>query len=436
MTATNPPADPLAHLAHDDFTSFTHFGGFDWGIEHHQLCIVDKQGAVLVNLCVSNDADGWRIVQEKLKLYPHLAIAIETSSGPAVERLLDLGITLFPMQPKAAERYRDRKAPSGVKSDELDAWAFADALRTDGHGWRRLLPLDPLTAEIRILCRDEIALIEQRTALVLQLKAALHEYHPVALDAFDDWTHPATWDFVLAFPSPDDLHKAGKRKWEKFLHTHKLYRPETAAKRLELFAKALQFVNPNKAVNNAKTLLATTIARQLRALQPSLDEYRARIQRLFNDHPDHDCFGSLPGAGPKLAPRLLAEFGPDRSRFQTFQSVQCFAGTAPVTQTSGKSRHVSARWACNKILRGTVHLWADLSRASCAWAQAFYQQKKRLGKSHATALRCLGNRWLKILWTMWQNHTPYNEALHTQNQVKHGSWVIALTQPTPAAPTR
>jgi hypothetical protein len=46
--------------------------------------------------------------------------------------------------------------------------------------------------------------------------------------------------------------------------------------------------------------------------------------------------------------------------------------------------------------------------------------------SHASALRCLGQRWLKILWKMWQTRMSYDEALRTRNQVKHGSWVIAL----------
>jgi hypothetical protein len=44
-----------------------------------------------------------------------------------------------------------------------------------------------------MLCRDEIGLIEQRTALVNQLQAALHEYYPTALKAFDDWTSPSAW---------------------------------------------------------------------------------------------------------------------------------------------------------------------------------------------------------------------------------------------------
>jgi hypothetical protein len=45
--------------------------------------------------------------------------------------------------------------------------------------------------------------------------------------------------------------------------------------------------------------------------------------------------------------------------------------------------------------------------------------------SHAAALRCLGKRWLKVLWRMWQDRQPYKECLHQQNLRDHGSWVIA-----------
>ena len=347
-----------------------------------------------------------------------------------------MGLALYPLNPKAAERYRDRKAPAGAKDDDdLDAWSFADALRTDGHGWRPLRPQDPMTAELRLLCRDEVALIEQRTALVNQLRAALHEYYPAALDAFDDWTAEGPWRFVIAFPDPATLVKAGRRKWERFLHAHKLYRPQTAQERLAAFAGALAFASPNPAVTRAKSLLAVTLAKQLCSLESQLKEYRARIADLFGDHPDRDCFGSLPGAGAKLAPRLLAELGADRAVFATAEALQGYAGTAPVTRQSGRSRFVVVRRACNKTLRATVHLWANLSRASCVWADAYYQKKRADGMGHATALRCLGQRWVKILWTMWQTRAAYDEATHTRNQVRHGSWVVGLLPPDPATPT-
>ena len=99
-----------------------------------------------------------------------------------------------------------------------------------------------------------------------------------------------------------------------------------------------------------------------------------------------------------------------------------------MTKQSGKSRVVRLRRGCNKFLRTAVHLWANQSRHKCAWAEAYYQTKRQQGQSHACALRCLGQRWLNILWKMWQTGTTYDEALHMRNQVLHGSWVIQLRQ--------
>jgi transposase len=262
----------------------------------------------------------------------------------------------------------------------------------------------------------------------------LREYYPAALEAFDDWAMPAAWEFVVAFPTPRELTKAGRRKWQKFLHTHRLYRPETAERRMEVFARADRFVSPSTAVTEAKSLLAVTIARQLHTLQAQIAEYRRRIEKLFDEHPDSDIFKSLPGAGAKLAPRLLGEIGANREVFQTAEALQCYAGTAPVTKKSGKSCYAIIRSMCNKGLRATVHLWADESRKTCAWAQAYYQRLRDAGKRHAHALRCLGQRWLKILFRMWINHRPYDEALHMMSMLRHGSWVIGkLPELQPAA---
>ena len=414
--------------------NLTHFMGMDWAKDHHDIVVLNQKGQIELDLKIEHSAEGWRRLREKLgKLAgPDLSIVaatIETNCGPAVERLLELGCTVLPVNPKAAQRYRDRKAPSGTKTDRLDAWSFADALRTDGHAWRQLKPEDPKVQELRLLCRDEIQLIEQRTALVNQLQQALHEYYPAVLEAFDDWTLPSAWAFVERFPTPQALIKSGKRNWEKFLHTHKLYRPQTYEKRMAIFANATEFCG-GKAVTAAKSLLAVSLAKQLRVLQGQLKTYRKRIDELFKNHPDHDLFGSLPGAGEKLAPRLLSECGDDRDRFDNAQALQCYTGTAPISFQSGQMHKVKFRRACNKHFRAAVHLWADLSRHYCTWAQVYYQQKRQEGKSHACALRCLGQRWLKILWKMWQTKTPYNEQTHTRNQTQHGSWVIAMTQLT------
>lgn len=406
------------------------FAGFDWASDHHDIVVVDAHGAIVEDFRIEDTAEGWQQLKQRLSKYPDLAVTIETSSGAAVERLLAAGYAVYPVNPKAAQRYRERKLPSGTKTDRVDGWSMADALRLDGHTWRALQPDSPLTQELRLLCRDEVALIEQRTALVCQLRAALHEYYPTALAAFDDWTHPASWAFVERFPTPERLVQIGKRAQEKFLHTHKLYHSkELYERRLQLFAAAREFCG-TPAVTQAKSLLATSLAHQLRVLQQHLDAYRERIVKLFAQHPDHDVFGSLPGAGSKLAPRLLAELGDDRARFDSAEGLQCYAGTAPVSYQSGKIHKSRLRRACQSSLRAAVHLWANLSRKKCAWAQAYYGRKREQGMSHACALRCLGQRLIKILWKMWQTRTRYDADLHQRNQVKHGSWVLALVTGT------
>lgn len=113
--------------------------------------------------------------------------------------------------------------------------------RVDGRGWKALRPEEPLIKELRLLSRDEVTLIEQRTAFIAELCHALAEYYPAALEAFEDWTSVSAWMFVARFPTPEALAKAGKRKWQNFLHSRRLWGSTQGPRRMEIFAQASQF---------------------------------------------------------------------------------------------------------------------------------------------------------------------------------------------------
>jgi len=196
-----------------------------------------------------------------------------------------------------------------------------------------------------------------------------------------------------------------------------------------IFAKADQFCGTGAAVA-AKSALAVALAKLLRTLEGQLARYRCLIRECFKQHPDHDVFASLPGAGGKLAPRLLAELVALKALADQPQTLQSLAGMSPVSYQSGKISIVYLRRQCNRFLRHTLHLWVDLSRHYCDWARIYYDAHRKKGQSHACALRCLGMRWLKIVAAMIRNHTPYDSALHARNQLQHGSWVLQLTQST------
>jgi len=420
----------------EQWQQYRAFGGLDWASQAHSVIVVNQAGKVLEEFEIEHSALGWKKFREKLQPYGSIPFALETSQGVAVDQLLEAGMLVYPLNPKSAQAYRERKAPSGVKDDRLDAWSFADALRVDGQGWKGLRAEEPLIKELRLLCRDEVALIEQRTAFIEQLRHALAEYYPAALEAFKDWTRVSAWMFIERFPTPDSLAKAGKRRWQNFLHSRRLWGSDQGPRRMEIFARAEEFAG-TPATRRAKSLLALSLVKMLFAVEEQLALYRSRIEALFARHPDHDLFGSLPGAGPKLAPRLLAEIGEDRERFGgDAQNLQCLAGTAPVTRRSGKKGkknywHVHQRWACDKYLRHALHLFSEQSLTRCVWAELYYQHHRQKNQSHASALRRLANRWLKIIHKMWIDRTPYNPELHHRNQVQHGSWIFQLQKLNP-----
>jgi len=239
-----------------------HFAGFDWAKDHHEVVVVDRIGNIVKQFSFEHTAAGWRQFQERMAEFGAVGMAIEARYGAILERLLELQSCVYAIHPQRAKAYRQRKVPSGNKTDQVDAWSLADALRLDGAHWRALSPQEPLTQELRLLCQAEVALIQERTALVNQLQHALYEYYPAALEAFEEWTVPSAWAFVIAFPTAEALVRGGKRTWEKFLHAQKLARPETYQKRMAIFARATEFVGAPALVRAKSRLLTATCTSQ------------------------------------------------------------------------------------------------------------------------------------------------------------------------------
>src|SRR5262245_58636931 len=166
--------------------------------------------------------------------------------------------------------------------------------------------------------------------------------------------------FLQRSPTPQALVQAGKRKWQNFLHSRRLWGSDEGPRRMEIFAHATEFAGTAPIVK-AKSLLALSLVQMLFAVEKQLGLYRRRIEELFAFHPDHDLFGSLPGTGSKMAPRLLSENGDDRERFGgDAQALQC--------------------------LRHALHLFAEQSLSRCVWAERYYRLHRQKDRSHANAL--------------------------------------------------
>ena len=172
---------------------------------------------------------------------------------------------------------------------------------------------------------------------------------------------------------------------------------------------------------------AIFLAKQLQQLEDSLRKCRAQIETLYAARKNEAAIlDSLPGAGPKLAPRLLVKLAVHSRQLPDFSAMQCISGTSPISYQSGQMNKVYMRRNCDKGFRNALIQLANLSRKSCTWAAVYYDTHKEKGKTHACALRCLANKWVKIIWKMWQSQTLYDPETHSKNQKKHGSWMFAL----------
>lgn len=396
----------------------------DWGDRSHVACVVDGSGKELKSFAVEHSEEGLEEMARALREAVDLrGVAVETNHGLVVHKLLEAGLPVYPINPKLSSQWRKSQSVSEAKSDRSDALVLAGGLRMLHDHLRPLKLDDPLTRELAMLCRAECKFIEMQTASVCHLKAVVKEYYPQALDWFDDWTSPTAWDFVIQFPTAEELQKASRRKLIGFLKTHKIGLHPKWLKMIDGHSRDSTWPADQPTIH-ARSLEAVNLARQLKQLRRTLKEYRSSIEKLFAQHPDALFFSSLPGAGPKLAPRLLAHFGSQRDRYESAQALQELSGTAPVTRESGSRRQVRMRKACRKDFRNTMHWLAFTSMKKCAWARAFYDAARQRGDSHALALRKLAAKWINIIFRMWQDRTTYDDARYLTQLIRRNSPLI------------
>jgi len=387
--------------------------GVDWADQTHAVWVVDESGAKITAHAVAHTAEGlgeWgRALDEWRAQGIDLWAAIERPDGRVVDFLLDHGVVVYPVNPKALDRARDRFRQSSAKSDPFDARVLADFLRTDHTHLRALQPSSEAAQELKLLTEDCQRHIRQQTRLVNQLTATLKAYYPRALEVAEV-TSALAREFLPAYPTPAAVTALTERQWQRWARAHGL----SAARAGDLWAVLRQPHLPVPAhVVRAKARLMQALMEQLMPVVTAVAQYRKAIDDFFASMPAARWARTLPiGKHGITAPTLWARLGDAPGRWESFRHLQAHAGAVPVTKRSGKQQVVHFRFACDKALRHVVDQVAFLSLLSSAWARAYYDQQRARGHSHRQALRALGAKWLKIIFVMWQRQVPYDEQYH------------------------
>lgn len=397
--------------------------GLDWADTHHDMVVLDEAGHRVGSRRFAHTHDGVNDLKHFLLSRAtspdQLVCVVETTHGLLITALLEAGIPVYPVNPKLTNQLR--KA-SRAKTDQIDAYLLAKVARFELADLRRLEPDSPQVQELKTLTRDQDALVQMQTRLVNQLTACLKDYYPAALHFFSKLQQRSTLIFLQTYPTPAAAACASVEDMEALLRTSKHPHPDVSAR---LIAEELRrpHLVANEVIVRTKSRLLLSLVKQLLVVIEDIAAYEKEIQALFLTHEDQTIFASRPGAGKRLAPRILAEWGEDRSRYADASSVQTLAGTAPVPFESGNYAKAHKRFACVKPLRNALYQFAWESTRQEAWARAYYQRKRAEGKSHSMAIRALANIWVRIIYRMWQSKTCYQSETFEAAQRAHARHV-------------
>jgi hypothetical protein len=396
------------------------FVGDDWAEAHHDICIIDEAGKRLAKRRVPEGLDGVNQLHALVAAHAsdpaEVVVGIETDRGLFVQALIAAGYQVYAINPLAASRYRERHSTSGAKSDPGDAKVLAELVRTDRHNHRPVAGDSELAEAVKVLARAHQNLIWVRQRQLNTLRSTLREYYPAALEAFGDdlgsrdalavldrAPTPALGKGVSAAKIASVIRAAGRQR-----------NVETKAGEIREHLRGAHL--------DAPAALAKAYGASVKATVGILTEMNAQLAALeeelkssFETHPDAEIILSHPGLGFVLGARVLAEFGDDRTRYADAKARKCYAGTAPITKASGKSRVVLARFARNRRLADACYLWAFAALTASPGARAFYDAHRAARgpndkDAHSKALRALSNRLVGILHGCLRHQTLYDEA--------------------------
>jgi transposase len=398
------------------------FVGHDWAEEHHDVHVQDHKGNKLAAARLPEGVDGIARLHELLADHvddpEQVFVATETDRGLFVGVMVAAGYQVFAVNPMSTSRYRERHSTSGAKSDPGDAKILADLARTDRHNHRPIAGDSDLAVAVKTLARAHQSLVWTRQRQTNQLRSTLREFYPAALEPFETLHHSDALAVLAAAPTPEQGRRLSRSKIAAALKRGGRQRNiDRRTVEIQDALRADQLAAP-ALVADAMGAVVASLVPIIVELNRQIDQLETQLADRFEQHPDAKIIRSQPGLGTILGARVLAEFGDDPNRYDTAKCRKNYAGTSPITKTSGKRRVVLARYARNKRLADATYQWAFASLTASPACRTFYDQRRAAGDTHHRALRALGNRLVGILHGCLHHGTLYDE---------HTAWAHRIT---------
>ena len=374
------------------------FVGDDWAEDHHDVEVQDAAGGMRTAR-LPEGVDGMARFHELIGLLATTPARPGAGMYRDRPRAVGAGAGRGRLPGLRGEPETGRPAPRGPvtvgRQERQGRRAHPgrhgpDPLPPAAPGRRRLR----LAEAVKVVARAHQTLIWERTRHTLRLRAALRDYFPAALAAYQLMTSPAStpsncWQRRPPGRGGEADHHADQRGAEKGPPPR-----HSRQGRRDPAGTARRAPGPGRVVACA---YAATVRATVAILEPQhqIRTLDGQVEAHFGQHPDAEVYLSQPGIGVILGARVLAEFGDAPGRYADAKSRKNYAGTArspasrarPRPCTPGSSTTTGSSTPCTSGRRAT----------SAPGVRAYYDEQRAREVGHNAALRQIGNRLVGIL---------------------------------------
>ncbi|MEU4172832.1 IS110 family transposase [Streptomyces sp. NPDC026665] len=396
--------------------------GWDWVTKTHDVTVMDNTGARVARWEFAHTENSIARTLDKLAKHGSpagLPVAIETTRGLIVDRLLQAGHPVVPVHPNAFHAMRPRWGASKAKTDAGDSLKLADYLRTDGHFLPRLEPTEQATMEIQALTRRRADHVTARIAAVNQLAALLVTHWPGGKAVFSSLDSDSALAFLQQYPTEASAAKLTAGRLEAWCK----HRGYSGRKPGSVLIERLRSA-PTPASRLSETVIEQLVRVQvqlMRSIRTTIRTLDEAIANAVETHPCATLFATMPRIGKINLGQIIGGTGPILERSKNSERFIAETGVVPMTRASGKSRVVTFRYAANRRARLAVVSYADNSRHGSDWAAKIYNNARANRKRHPHAARIPARCWLRVVWACRCTGTCYDAEIHrASNKTKQG----------------
>ena len=387
-------------------------GGIDVGSESHHVVVINGEGQVLYDRKIphrfSEFHKGIREFKDiEAREGCKISFGLEGKNGYGApfDRILGKrGFSLYNIDNLKLKQFRNIFGAEW-KSDRRDARMLAKLMRLrgqlNGDREKAFIPIGkiPIVHErLKVLSRHQQTLTDEKTRMANRLRKKLLEVCPGVLDIFGGVESKKLLRVLIKYPNFSTYKRLTRKKIFRIKGMGKISTEKTIGflQRLE-YVKELADVYATVIKSNAKRILA--LKEEIESLNKGLDkigEGSEGVKRLR----------SIPGIATKLSSRLMGEIG-DIHRFKNADQLAVYCGVACIDDNSGKRKRAKAVFKANKICKDTMIKIAGCTIRCINESRRYYTKKRREGKGHNHALRCLARQMIKVIFKLLVEDRDY-----------------------------